>query len=160
MIKTYSTKAADIKREWHVIDASGQTLGKLATRAAKLLLGKHKPILSPHMDTGDFVVVINADKVRVTGKKAAQKMYYSHSGYPGGFKSISYEKLMQTDPRRVIEHAVKGMLPHTRLGAGMIKRLRVYTGDIHTWVRLNPAQPGATEQVSGQERQKNLKAGH
>ena len=130
-MKTYSTKPSDIKREWHVIDASEQILGKLATQAARLLMGKHKPIFTRHLDTGDYVVVINADKVRVTGNKAKQKLYYRHSGYPGGFKSISLEKMMQTNPTRVIEYAVKGMLPHTRLGASMMKKLRVYVGDTH-----------------------------
>ena len=130
-MKTYSTKASDIKREWHVFDASGKVLGRLATQVASLLMGKHKSIFSPNLDTGDFVVVINADKVRVTGNKAKQKVYYRHSGYPGGLKSINLEKVMQTNPTRVIEHAVKGMLPHTRLGASMIKKLRVYAGDTH-----------------------------
>ncbi|MFC1950483.1 50S ribosomal protein L13 [Chloroflexota bacterium] len=130
-MKTYSIKASDIKREWHVIDASDKVLGRLATRVASLLMGKHKPVFSRNMDTGDFVVVINADKVRVTGDKAKQKLYYRHSGYPGGFKSISLEKMMQTNPTRVIEFAVKGMLPHTRLGASMMKKLRVYVGDSH-----------------------------
>ena len=130
-MKTYSTKTADIKRQWHVIDASGKTLGRLATQIASLLMGKHKPIFSPNLDTGDFVIVINADKVRVTGNKAKQKIYYRHSGYPGGLKSITLEKMMQTNPTRVIEHAVKGMLPHTRLGASMKKKLRVYVGDTH-----------------------------
>ena len=133
MIKTYSTKASDIKREWHLIDASDKVLGKLATQAANLLMGKHKPMFSRHLDTGDYVVVINAEKIRVTGNKPQQKLYYRHSGYPGGFKSISLEKVMQTHPNRVIEHAVKGMLPHTRLGAGMMKRLRVYVGDAHPY---------------------------
>ena len=130
-MKTYSAKASEIKREWHVIDASGEIVGRLATKVASLLRGKHKPTFSPHLDTGDFVVIINADKVRVTGKKAKQKLYYRHSGYPGGFKSISLEKMMQTNPTRVIEYAVKGMLPHNRLGASMIKKLKVYVGDSH-----------------------------
>jgi large subunit ribosomal protein L13 len=130
-MKTYSTKASDIKRQWHVIDASDKVLGRLATHVAGLLMGKHKPIFSRHLDTGDFVVVINADKVRVTGNKAKQKLYYRHSGYPGGLKSISLEEMMQTNPTRVIEYAVKGMLPHTRLGASMMKKLRVYVGDAH-----------------------------
>ncbi len=130
-MKTYSTKPADIKREWHVIDASGKVLGRLATQVASLLMGKHKPIFSRNLDTGDFVVVVNADKVRVTGKKAQQKLYYRHSGYPGGLKSISLEKMMQTNPTRVIEYAVKGMVPHTRLGARMIKKLKVYVGETH-----------------------------
>ena len=130
-MKTYSTKASDIKREWHTIDASGKVLGRLSTQVASLLMGKHKTIFVPNLDTGDFVVVINADKVRVTGNKAKQKVYYRHSGYPGGLKSINLEKMMQTYPTRVIEHAVKGMLPHTRLGAKMFKKLRVYAGDTH-----------------------------
>lgn len=131
-MKTYSTKAGDIKREWHVIDASGQVLGQLATRAAHLLMGKHKTIFTRNLDTGDYIIVINAAKVQATGNKAAQKVYYRHSGYPGGLKSITLEKLMQTNPTRVIEHAVKGMLPHNRLRAKMMKRLRVYAGDAHT----------------------------
>ncbi|MFQ6122487.1 MAG: 50S ribosomal protein L13 [Dehalococcoidales bacterium] len=135
-MKTYSTKSTDIEREWHVIDASGKTLGRLATQIASLLMGKHKPIFSPNLDTGDFVIVINADKVRLTGNKAKQKIYYRHSGYPGGLKSITLEKMMQTNPTRVIEHAVSGMLPHTRLGAKMKKKLRVYAGDTH----LHPVQ--------------------
>ena len=130
-MKTYSTKVSDIKREWHVIDASDKILGKIATQAAGLLMGKHKPMFSRSLDTGDFVVVINADKVRVTGNKAQQKLYYRHSGYPGGFRSVSLEKVMQTNPTRVIEHAVKGMLPHNRLGASILKKLKVYVGDSH-----------------------------
>jgi len=130
-MKTYSTKASDIKREWHVIDASDKVLGRLATQVASLLMGKHKSMFSPNLDTGDFVVVINAAKVRVTGNKMKQKIYHRHSGYPGGLKSISLEKMMQTHPTRVIEHAVKGMLPHNRLGAKMFKKLKVYAGDTH-----------------------------
>ena len=130
-MKTYVTKASDIKREWHIIDASDKILGRFASQVASLLMGKHKPIFTRNLDTGDFVVVINADKIRVTGNKAKQKLYYRHSGYPGGIKSISLEKLMQTNPTMVIEHAVKGMLPHTRLGASMMKKLRVYAGDTH-----------------------------
>ena len=134
-MKTYSLRQADIKREWHVIDASGQILGRLATRAAVLLMGKHKPIFCSNLDTGDFVVIINAGKVQVTGNnKAKQKTYYRHSGYPGGLKSITFEKMMQTHPTRIIEHAVKGMLPHNRLGAGMIKKLKVYAGDKHPYL--------------------------
>lgn len=130
-MKTYSAKIKDIERKWHVIDASGRTLGKLATEAAGLLMGKHKPTFSYNLDTGDHVVVVNAEKVQVTGNKLKQKQYYRHSGYPGGFKSISLEKMMQDNPTRVVEHAVKGMLPHTRLGAQMLKKLRVYAGDSH-----------------------------
>ena len=130
-MKTYSTKLSEIEREWHVIDASDKVLGRLATQIANLLMGKHKPIFCRNLDTGDFVVILNADKVRVTGNKAKQKLYYRHSGYPGGLKSVSLEKMMQTNPARVIEHAVKGMLPHNRLGAKMVKKLKVYTGDTH-----------------------------
>jgi large subunit ribosomal protein L13 len=139
-VKTYSAKTSDIERKWHVIDASGKVLGRLATRIAGLLLGKHKPIFTRNLDVGDFVVVINADKVRVTGNKAKQKFYYRHSGYPGGLKSISLEKMMQTKPTRVIEYAVKGMLPHNRLGTAMRKKLKVYVGDTHPHL----AQTGAT----------------
>jgi large subunit ribosomal protein L13 len=130
-MKTYSVKAKDIERRWHVIDASGQTLGKLATQVANLLMGKHKPMYTPHMDTGDFVIVVNATKVKVTGKKPKQKIYYRHSGYPGGIKAETYEELMAAHPTRVIGHAVKGMLPHNRLGRAMYKKLKVYTGDSH-----------------------------
>ncbi len=130
-MKTYSVKKSEIERKWHLIDASDKILGKVATEAARLLMGKHKPMFSRHLDTGDFVVVINASKVRFTGNKLADKMYYSHSGYPGGFKSINLEKLMQTNPEKVIEHAVKGMLPHNKLGAAMLKKLKVYAGEEH-----------------------------
>ena len=130
-MKTYSVKAGEIKREWHVIDAKGKILGKVATDAARLLMGKHKAIYSRHLDTGDYVVVINATRVKVSGNKAEQKLYYRHSGYPGGFRSVSFGEMMKKKPERVIEHAVKGMLPGNRLGDSMIKKLRVYTGDSH-----------------------------
>lgn len=130
-MKTYSTKPADIERKWHVIDASGKILGKVATEVAGLLMGKHKPYFSPHLDTGDYVVVINAEKVQVTGNKAKQKLYYRHTGYPGGLKSVNLEKMMEQHPTRALEHAVKGMLPHTRLGNSMFKKLKVYAGDEH-----------------------------
>lgn len=138
-MKTYSPKATDIERQWHVIDASDKVLGRLATQVAGLLMGKHKPIFSRNLDTGDFVVVINAAKVRITGNKAEKKLYYRHSGYAGGLKSISLEKMMQTDPRRVIEYAVKGMVPHNRLGAQIMKKLKVYAGEAHPHL----AQTGA-----------------
>ena len=128
-MKTYSVKASEIKHERHVIDARDKILGRLATEVAKLLMGKHKPVFCRHLDNGDFVDVINADKVRVTGNKLKQKLYYSHSGYPGGFKSISLEKMLQTKPARVLEHAVRGMLPNNRLRKGMLKKLNVYVGD-------------------------------
>ena len=127
-MKTYSAKPADIKRERHIIDAADKTLGRLSSQIAMLLMGKHKPIYTPSQDTGDFVIVINAAKVRVTGKKAEQKVYFRHSNYPGGLKSITLGRLMQQFPTRAIEYAVKGMLPHTRLGAQMNKKLRVYAG--------------------------------
>ncbi len=141
-MKTYTTKPADIKREWHLIDAEAQTLGRLASRVARLLMGKHKPIFSPNQDTGDFVVVVNAGKIHVTGKKMKDKIYYWHSGYPGGFKSVTLEKTMQKNPALVIEHAVKGMLPHTRLGNQMRKRLKVYAGEKHP----HPAQAKANSE--------------
>jgi large subunit ribosomal protein L13 len=130
-MRTYSTKVSDIERKWHVIDASGKTLGRLATEAAVLLKGKHKPMYTPHLDVGDYVVVVNADKIEVTGKKLTQKIYYRHSNYPGGLKSVSLEKMLETHPTRAIEHAVKGMLPHNRLGAAMFKKLKVYAGAEH-----------------------------
>lgn len=130
-MKTYSTKVSDIKRQWHIIDASGKTLGRLASEIAKLLIGKHKPTYSPHLDTGDYVVVTNAAKVRVTGRKLKEKIYYHHSGYPGGLKSITFEEMLHIHPTRIIEHAVKGMLPHNRLGRAMFKKLKVYAGDSH-----------------------------
>jgi large subunit ribosomal protein L13 len=130
-MKTYSPKAKDIKREWWVIDAEDKTLGKISTQVANLLMGKHKPIYAAHIDTGDYVVVINAAKVKVTGKKAEQKIYYRHSGYPGGLKSKRFEEIFDKDPGRVIELAVKGMLPHNSLGRAMFKKLKVYPGNEH-----------------------------
>ncbi|MFH1651373.1 MAG: 50S ribosomal protein L13 [Chloroflexota bacterium] len=130
-MKTYSVKAGDIKREWHLIDASGKILGRMAVDIARLLMGKHKPIFTPNQDTGDYVVVVNAAQVKVTGDKEHKKLYYRHSGYPGGMKVASLEKVQQKDPTRIIEHAVKGMLPRNRLGAAMIKKLRVYAGAEH-----------------------------
>ena len=150
-MKTYSTKAADIKRQWHVIDASDKILGRLSTQIAGLLMGKHKPIFSRHLDTGDFVVIINADKVRVTGNKVKQKLYYRHTGYPGGLKTTTLEEMMQTHPTRVIEYAVKGMLPHNRLQDRMMKRLRIFTGDTHPYGGQVKASIMATEKQPGSE---------
>ena len=130
-MKSYTAKPADIERAWHLIDATDQTLGRLSSRVARLLMGKHKPMFTPHMDTGDYVVIINAEKVRVTGRKALQKVYHRHSGYPGGLKTITLGKMMKEFPTRAIEHSVNGMLPHTRLGSGMKKRLRVFAGAEH-----------------------------
>ena len=146
-MKTYNTKASDLKPAWHVIDASGRTLGRLASEVATLLMGKHKPIYTPHLNTGDFVIVLNAAKVRVTGRKAEQKTYYRHSGYPGGLKSVNLARMMQTHPTRVIEHAVKGMLPHNPLGRDMLRRLKVYAGDIHP----HEAQVGGRSRAETEE---------
>ncbi len=130
-MKTYSVKASEIKRHWHVIDASGRVLGKLATEAAQLIMGKHKPTYSRHLDVGDYVVVTNANKIVLTGNKREQKVYHRHTGYPGGLKTVTFEKMIAEKPTWVIEHAVKGMLPKNRLGAAMLKKLKVYTGDAH-----------------------------
>ncbi|MBL7166513.1 MAG: 50S ribosomal protein L13 [Dehalococcoidales bacterium] len=153
MSKTYSIKASDIKREWHIVDAEDQILGKLATRIAGLLMGKHKPLFSRNMDVGDSVVVINAEKVRVTGNKEKQKMYYRHSGYPGGLKTTSLETMMQKHPNRVIEHAVKGMLPKNRLQARMMKRLRVFVGDSHPHLGQTGAAAVSTAEQSGAQKE-------
>ncbi len=130
-MKTYALKASEIERSWWVVDATDQTLGRLATRIATLLEGKHKPVYTPHLDTGDHVVVINAAKIKVTGNKLLQKSYYRHSGYPGGLKEESLQALMARKPEIVIERAVKGMLPQNRLGRAMFKKLRVYRGAEH-----------------------------
>lgn len=130
-IKTYTPKPEDIQREWFVIDAKDQTLGRLATQVAVLLRGKHKPIFSPHMDVGDYVIVINADKIRVTGRKLDQKIYYRHSGYPGGLRQRTLREQLQRFPERVIEAAVRGMLPKNKLGRKMFKKLKVYAGEQH-----------------------------
>ncbi len=143
-MKTYSPKAGDVKREWHVIDAAGKVLGNVSTQAATLLMGKHKAMYSRHLDTGDYVVVINAEKVKVTGNKLSQKMYYRHSNYPGGLKSTSLQKLLADDPTKVIEHAVRGMLPQNRLEAPMMKRLRVFRGEAHPHMgQTNPVTTAA-----------------
>lgn len=130
-MRTYTARASDIQREWWVVDATGQTLGRLATQIAVILRGKHKPTYTPHLDCGDHVVVINADKVRVTGRKLDQKVYYRHSSYPGGLKSITLREQLRKHPTRVIQLAVRGMLPKNRLGRQMIKKLRVYAADSH-----------------------------
>lgn len=131
MEKTFVTKKEDVQREWYVVDAAGQTLGRLATRLAHRLRGKHKPTYSPSVDTGDYVIVVNAEKIHVTGKKMDQKIYYRHTGYPGGLKEITLRNLLQKHPARVIEHAVRGMLPKNRLGRQMFKKLKVYVGPDH-----------------------------
>lgn len=130
-MKTYTPKAKDIERGWYLVNAEGKTLGRLASEIAKVLRGKHKPIYTPHLDCGDYVIVINADKVGVTGRKLDQKIYYRHSGYPGGLKSISLRNQLQKHPERVLEAAVRGMLPKNRLGRKMMRKLKVYAGDSH-----------------------------
>ncbi len=137
-MKTFSAKPQDVKRDWYVIDAEGLVLGRLATEIARRLRGKHKPEYTPHIDTGDYIVVINAEKVRVTGNKQQDKMYYSHTGYPGGLKSINFDKLMQKAPQQIIEKAVKGMLPKGPLGRAMFKKLKVYAGTEHRHVAQQP----------------------
>lgn len=130
-MKTYTPRAADIDRAWHLIDANGRVLGRLATEIATLLKGKHKPYYTPHLDTGDYVVVVNAGKVKVTGRKLTDKLYYRFSGYPGGLKSTPLKDMLTKFPERVIEHAVKGMLPKNSLGRQMYRKLRVYAGASH-----------------------------
>jgi large subunit ribosomal protein L13 len=146
-VRTYSPKPGDIERTWHVIDASDVVLGRLATHAATLLRGKHKTMFAPHMDTGDFVIIINADKVVLTGQKKQQKMDHRHSGFPGGLTSTSYADLMENNPRRVVEKAVKGMLPHNKLGRQQIKKLKVYAGPEHPHAAQMP-QPFQITQVA------------
>ncbi|MDX1345252.1 MAG: 50S ribosomal protein L13 [Sedimenticolaceae bacterium] len=135
---TVSTKPADVRRDWYVVDAEGKTLGRLATEIARRLRGKHKPEYTPHVDTGDYIVVINAEKIRVTGNKMQQKMYHHHTGYIGNLKSISLEKQLQKAPERVIETAVRGMMPKNKLGRAMFKKLRVYAGSEHQHTAQQP----------------------
>lgn len=137
-MKTYSAKNGEINHDWFVVDAADKTLGRLASEIARRLRGKHKAEYTPHVDTGDYIVVINAEKVRVTGAKATDKMYHRHSGYPGGLKSISFEKLIDKAPERVIQGAVKGMLPRNPLGRAMFRKLKVYAGTDHPHVAQQP----------------------
>ncbi len=139
-MKTISAKPETVKRDWYIVDASGKTLGRMAAEIATRLRGKHKPEYTPHVDTGDYIVVINADKVRVTGNKAKDKMYHRHTGYPGGLKSISFEKLIDKAPERPIQSAVKGMLPHGPLGRAMFKKLKVYAGEQHPHAAQQPQE--------------------
>jgi large subunit ribosomal protein L13 len=138
-VRTFSPKAGDIQRHWHVIDASDVILGRLASHVATLLRGKHKPIFAPHMDTGDFVVVINAEKIALSGRKLEQKRAYRHSGYPGGLHSMSYSELLERHPERAIEKAVKGMLPKNSLGRSQLRKLKVYVGPNHPHQAQQPA---------------------
>jgi large subunit ribosomal protein L13 len=137
-MKTFSAKPAEVRRDWFVIDATGKTLGRMATEIARRLRGKHKPEYTPHVDTGDYIVVINAEKVAVTGNKQNDKMYHTHSGYPGGIKSMSFDKMVQHAPERIIEIAVKGMLPKNPLGRAMVKKLKIYSGPDHNHAAQQP----------------------
>ena len=139
-VKTYYAKPNEVEREWVLIDATDQVLGRVAVKAAQILKGKHKPQYTPHVDTGDFVVIINADKIRVTGNKADDKRYYRHSGFPGGLKSETFIEAMAKHPERVIEHAVKGMLPKTTLGRKQGMKLKVYAGPEHPHAAQNPVK--------------------
>jgi large subunit ribosomal protein L13 len=130
-MKTFSAKSADVKRDWYIVDATGKVLGRVAAEIARRLRGKHKPEFTPHVDTGDYIVVVNADKLRVTGNKTKDKLYHRHTGYPGGIYSTSFEKLQQKHPERVLKLAVKGMLPKGPLGYAMIKKMKVYAGGEH-----------------------------
>jgi large subunit ribosomal protein L13 len=136
--KTYTPTTETTEREWYVVDATGLTLGRLCSRIAHILRGKHKTTFAPHMDTGDYVIVLNAGKVRITGKKLDQEFFYRHSQYPGGFRETSLRDMLRTHPDRVIEFAVKGMLPRNRLGRQMIKKLKVYTGNAHPHAAQHP----------------------
>ena len=144
-MRTYTPKAAEVERRWHVIDATDVVLGRLATHVASLLRGKHKATFAPHVDTGDFVIVINAGKVALTGSKREQKRAYRHSGYPGGLRSVPYSDLLAKDPRRAVEKAVRGMLPHNRLGRQLIKKLKVYAGPEHPHQAQLPQQYEITQ---------------
>jgi large subunit ribosomal protein L13 len=137
-MKTYYAKPGEVQREWVLIDAENQVLGRVASKAAQILRGKNKPQYTPHVDTGDFVVIVNADKIRLSGSKATAKEYYRHSGYPGGLKCETFEEAMQKHPERVIEHAVKGMLPKNTLGRAMGKKLKVYAGPDHPHTAQQP----------------------
>lgn len=137
-MKTYSAKPLEVERKWYLIDAEGEILGRLATKIANILRGKHKPEFTSHVDTGDFVVVINADKIRVTGKKETDKKYYRHSGFPGGLKITSFKELMEKKPEAAIERAVKGMLPHNTLGDDQFQKLKVYAGSEHPHAAQQP----------------------
>jgi large subunit ribosomal protein L13 len=139
---TVSAKPAEVRRDWYLVDASGRTLGRLASEIARRLRGKHKPEYTPHVDTGDYIVVVNAEKVRVTGNKLQDKMYHRHTGYIGNMRSISLEKLLEKHPERAIEHAVKGMLPKNPLGRAMFRKLKVYAGPQH---RHEAQQPRALD---------------
>jgi len=130
-VRTFTQKQEEIERNWYIVDAEGETLGRLASRIAPILKGKHKPVYTPHLDCGDFVIIVNAEKVRVTGRKMDQKLYHRHSGYPGGLRSISLKDQLAKHPERVLQAAIRGMLPKNKLGRRMLKKLKVYAGDSH-----------------------------
>jgi large subunit ribosomal protein L13 len=138
-MKTYSAKPREIEQAWRLVDADGRTLGRLATEIADVLRGKHKPVYTPHVDTGDFVVVVNAEKVRVTGKKLEQKIYYRHSGYPGGLRERTLAEQLERRPEEVIRRAVRGMLPKNKLAAAQLRKLKIYAGPEHPHAAQNPA---------------------
>ncbi len=138
MMKSYMARPLEVERKWYVIDAEGQTLGRLATEIARILRGKNKPQYTPHVDVGDFVVVINADRVLVTGKKAEQKVYRRHSGYPGGMKETGYERMMESKPTEILRKAVYGMMPKTRLARQQFRKLKIYAGPEHPHTAQNP----------------------
>ncbi len=144
-MKTYSAKPLEVERKWYLLDAEGQTLGRLAVLAANILRGKNKPQYTPNVDTGDFVIIINADKITVTGKKETGKIYYHHTGYPGGLKSASFKELMEKDSTKVIEKAIKGMLPHNTLGQEQFNKLKVYAGSEHPHAAQKPVVYNETE---------------
>jgi large subunit ribosomal protein L13 len=137
-MKTFSAKSHEVQRGWYIVDATGKVLGRVAAEVARRLRGKHKPEFTPHVDTGDYIVVVNADKLRVTGNKTKDKLYHRHSGYPGGIYSTSFEKLQQKHPERVLHFAVKGMLPKGPLGYAMIKKMKVYAGGEHPHTAQQP----------------------
>lgn len=139
-MKTISARAATARHDWYLIDARGQVLGRMAGQIANRLRGKHKPEYTPHVDTGDYIVVINAGNMRVTGRKPQQKLYHRHSGYPGGLKSVSYEKLMARDPTRVLRLAVRGMMPKNRLSRAMLRKLKIYSGSEHPHAAQQPKE--------------------
>ncbi len=139
-MKTFSAKPETVKRDWYVVDAQGKTLGRLATEVASRLRGKHKPEYTPHVDTGDYIVIVNAEKIQVTGNKSADKMYYRHTGYPGGIRSINFADLIERKPEMVIEKAVKGMLPKNPLGRAMFSKLKVYAGAEHPHAAQQPQE--------------------
>lgn len=137
-MKTFTAKPESVTRDWYVVDANGKTLGRIATEIASRLRGKHKPEYTPHVDTGDYIIVINAEKIAVTGNKAQAKMYYSHTGFPGGIKEINFEKLIAKKPEMVLESAIKGMLPKGPLGRAMFRKLKVYAGAEHQHAAQQP----------------------